>query len=105
MRLLTLVTLLILLANGPTFAQEAGDPDAGYALASEICADCHSIESGDSISPNLESPSFQSIANNPEMSRLALTVFFQTPHPSMPNLIITGDDARNLVAYILSLKQ
>jgi mono/diheme cytochrome c family protein len=104
MRLLTFATLLILLANGPTLGQEVGNPEAGYALASEICADCHSIEAGSAVSPNLESPSFQSIANNPEMTRLALTVFFQTPHPTMPNLIVTGDDARNLVAYILSLK-
>lgn len=88
----------------PAAGQQVGDPAAGYALASDICSDCHSPEPGEAVSPLLDAPSFQTIANKPEISELALTVFFQTPHPSMPNLVVTGDDARNLVAYILSLK-
>lgn len=103
MRLLTFALPLLLLTVEPALGQSAGDPEAGHALAGEICADCHSIETGGTVSPNLDAPSFQSIAKKPEMSELALTVFFQTPHPSMPNLIVTGDDARDLIAYILSL--
>jgi mono/diheme cytochrome c family protein len=104
MKILTFAALVVLITAGSGFGQESGDPEAGLALANEICADCHAVEVGEVVSPNLESPSFQSIANNPEMSELALTVYFHTPHPSMPNLIVTGDAARNLVAYILSLK-
>ena len=28
----------------------------------------------------------------------------QTSHKEMPNLVIKGDDAQNIIAYILSLK-
>jgi mono/diheme cytochrome c family protein len=104
LRLVTFIMLLCLGAVSPAVGQQAGDPAAGLALAGEICSDCHSIEAGEAVSPVLDAPSFQAIANKPEISELALTVFFQTPHPSMPNLIVTGDDADNLVAYLLSLK-
>ena len=50
-------------------------------------------------------PSFQEIANTTGMSEIALISFFQTPHPSMPNLIVPADDARDVIAYILSLKR
>jgi hypothetical protein len=39
------------------------------------------------------------------MTELALNVFFRSPHPSMPNLILPAADARNVIAYILSLKR
>jgi hypothetical protein len=38
------------------------------------------------------------------MTRLALKVFLQSPHASMPNLMVGGEDADNVIAYILSLK-
>ncbi len=39
------------------------------------------------------------------MTSAALTVALQTPHRMMPNLVIKGDDALNIIAYILSLKE
>jgi hypothetical protein len=39
------------------------------------------------------------------MRELVLRVWFQTPHPTMPNLSIRGEEADNVIAYILSLKQ
>jgi hypothetical protein len=39
------------------------------------------------------------------MTKRALTVALQTSHRSMPNLVIKGRDAEDLVAYILSLKR
>ena len=104
MRLLSLVALLLLMAGRSALSQEVGSPAAGLALAKEICADCHAVEAGEGVSPNIDAPPFRAIAKKPEMSELALTVFFQSPHPSMPNLIVIGNDARDLVAYILSLK-
>ena len=38
------------------------------------------------------------------MNRRALIVFFRTPHKNMPNLVIQGDEADDIIAYILSLK-
>ena len=103
MRAFKLALPLLLLVAGPAGAQ-SGDPEAGHELARSFCAECHAVDGDEFESPNPDSPPFRSIARKPEMTELALTVFFQTPHPSMPNIIVTGDDARDLIAYILSLK-
>lgn len=103
MKLWNFGVFLLVLAAEPASGQDVGDPESGEMLANEICADCHSVEPGRAVSPVVEAPSFQAISNKPEISELALTVFFQTPHPSMPNLILPSEDVRDLVAYILSL--
>lgn len=100
-----IVALTILAAViGPAAAQNLGDRQRGFAYAIDACALCHAVELGDHDSPIYEAPPFQEIADDPAMSEIALTVFFQTSHPSMPNLIVPADDARDLIAYILSLR-
>ena len=56
------------------------------------------------FSPLPEAPTFQSVANTPGMTELALTVWLQSSHPTMPNIILKQDDLRNVVAYIRSLE-
>ena len=97
------VAFMLLSVAGPAFGQEAGDAVAGYGYATEICSECHAVGAGEAVSPVFDAPSFQMIANQPEMSELALVVFFQSPHPSMPNLVVPSADARNLIAYIRGL--
>jgi hypothetical protein len=58
-----------------------------------------------SYSSNLAAPTFDDIANVPGMTSRALIVALRTSHRSMPNLVIKGRDAEDLVAYILSLKR
>lgn len=87
----------------PALGQELGDAVAGYDYATEICSECHAVGGGEAVSPVFDAPPFQMIANDPEISDLALVVFFQSPHPSMPNLIVPANDARDLIAYIRSL--
>jgi mono/diheme cytochrome c family protein len=81
-----------------------GDPRRGLEYAQATCAGCHAILFEDIDSPNPDSPAFKSIADTPGISRTALSVFLQTPHPTMPDLIVAGEDADDLIAYILSLK-
>lgn len=103
----TIALALCLLAqpfNQSSFAASLGDPMAGKAYAQVHCASCHSIVQGGNTSPNDSAPPFQDVANAPGMQRTALIVFLRTPHETMPNLIVQGDDADNLIAYILSLK-
>jgi hypothetical protein len=38
------------------------------------------------------------------MTDLALSVWLQTSHPTMPNIILEQDDMRNVIAYIRSLQ-
>ena len=86
-------------------AVEVGDPEKGFDYAVENCADCHAIKSGEIESPNLAAPGFSEIADTPGISELALLSFFQTEHPTMPNLVVESSDARDLIAYILNLKK
>ena len=101
---------LMLLAAAVTFglsggveAQEA-DVAAGKVYAEEVCATCHGVEAGEALSPLIEAPPFQEVADTPGMTELALSVWLQSSHPTMPNLVLEQDDLRNVVAYIRSLK-
>jgi mono/diheme cytochrome c family protein len=86
-------------------AATLGDPSAGQAYARTHCASCHSIEADGDTSPVDEATPLQAIADTGGMTRTALYVFFRTPHSTMPNLIVRGDDVDNIIAYILSLKR
>jgi mono/diheme cytochrome c family protein len=103
MRLLAVVALLSSSAL-PAFAQEVGDPKKGLDYAERNCAECHAVEAANTDSTNPDAPPFQLVARDPELSDLALTVFFQSPHEGMPDLIVQGADARDLIAYIRSLE-
>ncbi len=86
-------------------AQTIGDAAKGKAYASSVCAECHNIEPGGTSSRLPAATPFQIVATTPGMTSTALTVFFRTPHKNMPNLIVKDQDADNVIAYILSLKQ
>jgi len=102
----SLLVIVILFATaGAAFAVDPGDPEQGYAYAKENCTECHAIDRGDYDSPFYGAPPFSEVANVRAMSELALFSFFQTPHPTMPNLIVPSDDVRNLIAYIRSLRK
>jgi mono/diheme cytochrome c family protein len=85
-------------------AVELGDPKLGLAYARTNCAECHRVEAGGAVSPSVLIPSFESIANKPGMTAIALNVWMQTPHPTMPNLIIPIEARDNLISYIISLR-
>jgi hypothetical protein len=38
------------------------------------------------------------------MTEMALRVWFQSSHPSMPNLMLTTKQSDDMIAYIMSLK-
>jgi len=96
---------LLVATAQPGFAQNLGDAKAGFAYASQICAECHAVQEGARVSPNNKAPAFQVVANSRGMTEMALRTWFQTSHPSMPNLVIKGKDADDVIAYILSLKR
>jgi mono/diheme cytochrome c family protein len=85
-------------------AQQLGDPQKGRAYAQMVCVECHSVERVQASSPNANAPAFRAVAAAPGMTETALRVWFQTPHPTMPNLRLDDDQKDNLIAYILSLK-
>jgi mono/diheme cytochrome c family protein len=92
------------LASGLLHAQEEGNRGQGLTLAQTVCIACHAIDKRQEVSPNPAAPRFEVIANVPGMTAMALTVALRTPHKTMPNLVLEGDEIRNVAAYILSLK-
>lgn len=101
---LSLAAFAALLADGAAAADGIGDARRGLEYAQSNCAACHAILYEDTNSTNPNSPPFKMVADTPGITRTALSVFLQSPHPTMPNLIVVGEDADNLIAYILSLK-
>jgi mono/diheme cytochrome c family protein len=94
-----------LLAWGSAAEAQDADIAAGAAYAEKVCAACHAVLANEQYSPLAEAPTFQSVADTPGMTELALTVWLQSSHPTMPNIILTQDELRNVVAYIGSLKR
>ena len=38
------------------------------------------------------------------MTATVLRAFLKTPHPKMPNLILTGEQSDDVIAFLLSLR-
>jgi hypothetical protein len=65
--------------------------------ANQYCAKCHAIADEDA-SPEHTAPRFKDVANTSGMTATALTVWLQTSHPTMPNIILEPNDMSNVVA-------
>jgi mono/diheme cytochrome c family protein len=86
-------------------AQEPGDARAGRGVARRICAECHAIQPQQAVSPNPFAPHFEYIAGIDGMTSIALNVALQRSHLTMPNIILTPKETRDVVSYILSLRR
>jgi mono/diheme cytochrome c family protein len=103
--IVALAALFLIRLHNASGATEVSDGvTAGHRLADAWCKECHAIEAATPGSANV-APDFLKIANQPSSTALALKVFLQTSHRSMPNLVISPDQADDLVNYILSLKR
>jgi mono/diheme cytochrome c family protein len=96
------LTAVLLALGSQALAQDA-DIAAGGDYAEQVCAACHAVLPNEQISPLPQATPFQTIAGSPGMTELALTVWLQSSHPTMPNIVLEPDDMRNVVAYIRSL--
>jgi cytochrome c len=83
-----------------------GNPAAGRAFALQACTPCH-VVSPKQLSPGrfATAPDFQAIANTRAMTASALHAFLSSPHPTMPSLILSRQEEKNVIAYILSLRR
>ena len=99
-----LAAAMVIAGFGNAAAREYGDPVRGLSFAKETCSECHAVRAEDLLSPVSEATSFEEVANTPGMTRIALTAFLQTPHATMPNLVIKPQDMDDVIAYILTLK-
>ena len=81
----------------------AGDANRGAELAQQWCASCHLV-SEDQATASTEAPPFPTIARRSSDEISALAGFLADPHPPMPDLSLTREEIRNLLAYIESLR-
>ena len=87
-------------------AQEAsGNSELGRVYAREVCSPCHAVSAEQATQRMIAiGPDFQTIANTPGMTATALRAFLQTPHPKMPNLILSPEQSADVIAFLLSLR-
>lgn len=100
---ITLLLVRLHNAGGATFPSDSAT--AGQRLAEAWCKECHAIGAATTPERIDGPPDFTAIANRTSTTALALKVFFQTNHRSMPNIIIAPDQADDLASYILSLRR
>jgi hypothetical protein len=104
-RSVVIAAYMIITTITSTRAAQVGSVEGGHKLAREMCSECHLLGEEAGLSMNANAPTFKDIANTPGMTEAALRASLQTWHKNMPNLIIGGEEADSLVAYVLSLKK
>jgi cytochrome c len=115
-RYLPLIALaLVITCKRHETAPPAGDPSHGKQLIDQYgCATCHIIP-GMSGPQGMIGPSLQHIASRPILARklpnspASMTQYIQNPQASdpenaMPNLGVKPDEARDITAYLQTLK-
>lgn len=101
---LTLACLVAALASLPACAQTSPAAERGHAYARDRCAACHAVEPGIPTESYNNAPSFSAIVATPGMTSMALSAWFVTSHPNMPNLIIPPRDKEDLLAWFAVLR-
>ena len=99
-----LVVAAFAITTAPARAAEPDIVAKGLTLAREQCAVCHLLGKEKGLSSLPTAPPFADIANSRGITAAALRVILNTPHESMPNLVVRGEVADSIIAYILSLK-
>ena len=88
----------------PPAALAQADQEAGRALAQRWCSGCHITARGAAGAVSDAAPPFTAIAGNPDRTaEWLLRRVAVDPHPVMPNLDLTLQQARDLNAYLDSL--
>lgn len=90
-------------AQEPERKVPRADPQNGAALAQRWCASCHLVSKDQSKAVD-GVPSFAAIASSASFSGERLAFFLLDPHPVMPNITLTRNEARDLAAYIAAQK-
>jgi cytochrome c len=82
----------------------AQDIRAGKDIAQATCGGCHIVDPKGQKTGSDAVPTFAAIARMPSTTAASLTVFLSSPHSPMPDLVLSRQEIRDLVAYILSLR-
>ena len=104
-RIVMLASILVASTLAANAQEASGDSEAGRVYAREVCSPCHAVTAEQATQRMIAiAPDFPAIANTPGLTATALRAFFQTPHPKMPNLILTPEQSADVIAFLLSLR-
>ena len=98
---MTRLRFLLPLLSTVFISQHAAAADArqGETLAKRWCASCHAI-SRDQARANTQAPPFSEIAKSKTFDAGRVALFLLAPHPRMPDMNLTRNEASDLAAYI-----
>jgi mono/diheme cytochrome c family protein len=86
-------------------AQDLGDRQQGRQLATDVCASCHAVLAGQNRSPVARAPSFEAVAKTPGMTAAVLNFWLTAQADrTMPLLVLSQQQVRDVSAYILGLR-
>ena len=90
---------LLVLAIGLMDCAFAADARRGELLAKRWCIDCHVVSTGQQQG-TAQAPPFSAIANRTDFNETTIAYFLLTPHPRMPDMNLSRNEAADLAAYI-----
>jgi mono/diheme cytochrome c family protein len=86
-------------------AAASGNAGRGRDFAFDNCRPCHVVAPNQTSKTRFSNaPDFRSIADAPTTTSLSLIVWLTNPHPTMPSLILSPQEAADVIAYIQSLR-
>lgn len=81
----------------------AADAYNGERIARRWCVACHVVAPDQRRSAIDAAPPFAAIANRPGFDAARVALFLLDPHPKMPDMSLTRNEAADLAAYIKTL--
>ncbi len=83
-------------------AAAAQNVENGRRLSERWCVECHAIRPAPGKS---KAQSFVAIAAKETISAEMIASFLRLPHATMPNVPLHGNDARDIAAFVMSMKK
>jgi mono/diheme cytochrome c family protein len=81
----------------------AADAERGRIISQQWCSACHLV-GPDQVRAIDGVATFEEIAQRHDVTADGLRAFLASPHPVMPDMALTRDEIRDIVAYIQSMR-
>jgi mono/diheme cytochrome c family protein len=82
-----------------------GNASRGRDFAFDNCRPCHVVAPNQASATRFSNaPDFHAVANMPSTTQLSLVVWLTNPHPTMPSLVLSPQEAADVIAYIQSMR-
>jgi mono/diheme cytochrome c family protein len=99
LRAAALAAFLTIFFGAVPHIRAAGNAENGKIIAQRWCAECH-VVSSEQRRASEAVPTFAWVARQPDFNVFRLAFLLLDPHPKMPNMSLTRQEASDLAAYI-----